>query len=193
MCLAGSRIAHIRVNRDTYSTFTIGTIKGGTSVNTIAPSCTVDIDVRSLETADIVAVDKQIHKAFEEAIAEEHAIWGITDPDKFLTVKIEQIGDRPAGRRPHDCPVLQASRAAQKALDIPLKRYTWSSTDANKPVSMGIPATCLSAGGVQKLCHTVNEYYDDVDPFLGPQMVLLTALELVGIKGEQPTLPKRAA
>lgn len=192
MCIAGAKIAHIKVNRDSYSTFTIGTIKGGTSVNTIAPSCTVDIDVRSLETADIVEVDEKIAKAFEEAIAEEHAIWGITDEEKFLTVRIEQIGDRPAGRRPHECPVLQASRAAQKALGIPLERYTWSSTDANKPVSMGIPATCLSAGGIQKLCHTVNEYYDDVDPYKGPQLVLLTALELVGIKGETPLLPKRA-
>lgn len=193
MCLAGARIAHIKANRESCSTFTIGTIKGGTSVNTIAPSCTVDIDVRSLETADIVAIDEQIRRAFEEAVAEEHAIWGISDEDKLLKLKIEQIGDRPAGRRPHDCPVLQASRAAQKALGIPLERYTWSSTDANKPVSMGIPATCLSAGGIQKLSHTINEYYDDVDPFLGPQLVLLTALELVGVKGEVPLLAKRSA
>lgn len=193
MCLAGGRIAHIQPNRESSTTFTIGTIKGGTSVNTIAPSCTVDIDVRSLETADIVAVDEQIRKAFEEAVAEEHAIWGITDPEAFLTVKIEQIGDRPAGHRPHDCPVLQASRAAQKLLGIPLKNYTWSSTDANKPVSMGIPATCLSAGGVQKLTHTVKEYFDDIDTHLGAQMLLLTTLELVGVKGEKPLLNKSAA
>lgn len=191
VCLAGAKIAHIKVPEHPVTTFTIGTIKGGTSVNTIAPSCSVDIDVRSWENGPIEAIDKQIVAAFQEAIEEEHAIWGITDPAKKLNLIVEQIGDRPAGIRPHDCPVLQASRAAQKTLGIELKNYTASSTDANMPVSLGIPATCLSAGGMQMKSHTVNEYYDDINPHLGPQMILLTALELVGIKGETPALPKR--
>lgn len=192
VCMAGAKIAHIKVPEAPVTTFTIGTIKGGTSVNTIAPSCSVDIDVRSFENGPIEAIDKQIVAAFQEAIEEEHRIWGITDPEKKLNLIVEQIGGRPAGIRPHDCPVIQASRAAQKALGIELKNYGASSTDANMPVSLGIPATCLSAGGCQMKSHTIHEYYDDIDPHLGPQLVLLTALELVGLKGETPTLPKRS-
>ena len=192
VCMAGAKIAHIKVPEAPVTTFTIGTIKGGTSVNTIAPSCSVDIDVRSFENGPIEAIDKEIVAAFQEAIEEEHRIWGITDPEKKLNLIVEQIGDRPAGIRPHDCPVIQASRAAQKALGIELKNYGASSTDANMPVSLGIPATCLSAGGCQMKSHTIHEYYDDIDPHLGPQLVLLTALELVGLKGETPTLPKRS-
>ena len=91
--------------------------------------------------------------------------------------------------RPDNCPVLQASRSAQKALGIPLTNYGFSSTDANMPVSMGIPATCLSAGGAQYLTHTVKEYFDKIDIHLGPQLILLTALALVGTAEFPPVLP----
>lgn len=193
VCLAGVRIAHLKVPKEPKSSFTIGTIRGGTSVNTIAPSCSVDIDIRSYENPPILETERAIRTAFEEAIAEEHAIWGITDPAKMLRVEFEQIGNRPAGRRPDDCPVLQAARAAQSVLGIELTNYGASSTDANMPVSLGIPATCLSAGGVQKRTHTVDEYYDDINPHLGPQLILLTVLALAGSvdAGLKPLLPKR--
>ena len=78
-------------------------------------------------------------------------------------------------------------------LGIELTNYGASSTDANMPVSLGIPATCLSAGGVQKRTHTVDEYYDDINPHLGPQLILLTVLALAGSvdAGFKPLLPKR--
>lgn len=188
MCLAGGRIAHLEVPKNPKTTFNIGTIKGGTSVNTIAPSCSVDIDIRSMENEPILAVEKAIKAAFEEAVCEEHAIWGITDPAKMLKVEFEQIGLRPAGSLPDDCSVIQAALAAQKTLGIALTNYGASSTDANVAMMMGLPSTCLSAGGVQKRTHTVEEYYDDVDAHLGPQLILLSALALVGLAGEKPAL-----
>ena len=90
-------------------------------------------------------------------MAEENAIWGVTDPAKQVRLEVTMIGDRPGGQRPHDCPVLQTSRAAMDCLGLELKRYTCSSTDANKPVSLGIPATCLSGGGAICRTHTVDE------------------------------------
>ncbi len=194
MCLAGARIAHLKVPADPKTTFTIGTIKGGTSVNTIAASCTVDVDIRSLDDAELLKAEAFVFKAFEEGVAEENAIWNITDPKKQLHFKAEAIGNRPAGQRPDDCPVLQVSRAAQKALGIELTDYMSSSTDANMPVSLGIHATCLSSGGRQMRTHTVDEYYECFDIEQGPQLVMLTAVALAGLAGEHaaaPLLPKR--
>lgn len=118
--------------------------------------------MRSLDDGNLAALEKMIFKCFEEGVAEENAIWGVTDPAKQVKLEVTMIGNRPGGLRPHDCPVLQTSRAAMGCLGLELKRYTASSTDANKPVSLGIPATCLSGGGAMYRTHTVDEYYDAI-------------------------------
>lgn len=115
MCLAGAKVAHVKVPEGPRTTFTIGTIKGGTSVNTIAASCQVDVDMRSLDDGNLAALEKMIFKCFEEGVAEENAIWGVTDPAKQVKLEVTMIGNRPGGLRPHDCPVLQTSRAARAA------------------------------------------------------------------------------
>lgn len=191
MCIAGNLIAHLKTPSDPKTTFTIGTIKGGTSVNSIAPSCSVEIDMRSLDNDELLKIESEILACFDKAVAEENALWNITDPAKQVHWKKEGIGNRPAGMRPADCPVLQVSRAALEALGQKLTNYGVSSTDANAPVSMGIPATCLSSGGAQYKCHTVNEYFDKVDIHLGPQLLILTAVGLAGCDGFKAILPKR--
>lgn len=191
LCIAGAKVAHLKVPKDPKTTFTIGTFKGGTSVNTIAAHAECDVDMRSLDNAELLKLEAEVLRIFDEAVEEENAIWGIADEAKKLRLTKTLIGDRPAGIRPDDCPVLQTARSAQKLLGIALTNYGCSSTDANAPVSRGVPATCLSAGGVQKLTHTVKEYFDDVDSFLGPQLIFLTASALVGAEGHEPLLPKR--
>lgn len=191
-CLAGARIAHIKVPDEPKTTFTIGTIRGGTSVNTIAASCECDVDVRSLSEEALAGVEKQVLDAFRAAVEEENAIWGVESEDARVHLEITKIGDRPAGVRPHECPVIQSSRAAQKWLGIELTNYSWSSTDANMPMSLGIPSTCLSAGGVQARTHTIHESFDCIDIELGPKLVFLAAALLVGAEGGVPLLPVRA-
>ena len=193
MCRAGAMIADLDLPEDPKTTYTIGTIKGGTSVNTIAASCQVDVDMRSLDDGNLAALEAMIFKCFEEGVAEENAIWGVTDPAKQVRLEVTMIGDRPGGQRPHDCPVLQTSRAAMDCLGLELKRYTCSSTDANKPVSLGIPATCLSGGGAMYRTHTVDEYYDAIHIEEGPKMVFLTACALAGAEGMKALLPKLPA
>ena len=190
MCIAGNMIAHLKTPKDPKTTFTIGTIKGGTSDNSIAPTCTVEIDMRSLNNEALLKIESEILACFDKAVAEENALWNITDPAKQVHWKKENIGNRPAGMRPADCPVLQVSRSALEVLGQKLTNYGVSSTDANAPVSMGIPATCLSSGGIQYKCHTVNEYFDKVDIHLGPQLLILTAVGLVGCEGFKAILPK---
>lgn len=191
MCIAGNLIAHLTVPSEPKTTFTIGTIVGGTSVNSIAPSCSVEIDMRSPDADALSNIEKKILACFDQAVAEENSIWAISDPEKQVRWTKVNIGDRPAGMRPGDCPVLQTSRAALQALGQQLTNYGLSSTDANAPVSMGIPATCLSSGGAQYKCHTVNEYFDKVDIHLGPQLLILTAVGLVGSDDFLPILNKR--
>lgn len=193
MCLAGARIAKLKVPDNPRTTFTIGTIQGGTSVNTIAASCSVDIDIRSLDSSELNKAESFILDAFREAVSEENSIWNVQDPAKQLQVNFEAIGNRPAGIRPENCPVLQTSRAALQAIGLELTDYMSSSTDANMPVSIGIPATCLSAGGCQMRTHTINEYYECFDIEQGPQLLMLTAVSLVGMTQPDtgtPILPK---
>lgn len=191
MCIAGAKVAKLKTPQESRTTFTIGMIKGGTSVNTIAPHCEVDIDMRSLDNQDLLDIEARILKCFDEAVEEENRYWDVDEDIKLLKITKTQIGDRPAGQLSHDCPLLQVARSAQKALGIELTKYTFSSTDANYPVSQGIPATCLSAGGQQVNNHTMNEYFVKEDIHLGPQLIFLTALALSGMDDFDPLLPIR--
>lgn len=186
---AVAKIADVEVPEEPKTTFSVGLIKGGTSVNTIAPSAVVDVDMRSVDNATLLELEKTILETFHQAVAEENARWKVTDDEKKLRVSFEQIGSRPAGLRPVDCPVLQSARSAQKVLGIPMTKYNCASTDANKPISLGIPATCLSSGGIGRGAHTPDEHFIFKDIHLGPQLALLTALALVGTEDEAPILP----
>lgn len=191
ICRAGAKVGCFRVPADPKTTYTIGTIKGGTTVNTIAAHCEVEVDMRSVSNEELLKLEDRVLKAFEEAVQEENDFWGITDESLKLKLTKTQIGNRPAGMRPDDCPVLQTARSAQKVLGIELTKYMCASTDANAPMSLGIPATCLSSGGRGMNAHSVTEYFEMVDTQLGPQLVFLTAAALVGACGEKPVLPVR--
>ena len=161
------------------------------TVNTIAAHCEVEVDMRSVSNEELLKLEARVLKAFEEAVQEENDFWGITDESLKLKLTKTQIGNRPAGMRPDDCPVLQTARSAQKVLGIELTKYMCSSTDANAPMSLGIPSTCLCSGGRGVNAHSVTEYFEKVDTQLGPQLVFLTAAALVGACGEKPVLPVR--
>ena len=192
MARAIAKFADLRPAADPKTSWTVGTIKGGTSVNSIAGVCSVDIDMRSTDNDCLNAEEAFILSKFDEAVAEENASWSIDEDDRFLSVTKEMIGNRPAGTRPDDCPVLQASRSAQKLLGIELTSYVRSSTDANAPMGAGIPSTCLGTGGRGVHAHNLKEYFEMVDTHLGPQLIMLTSLALVGLEDEEPLLPKRA-
>lgn len=191
ICRAGAKLANFRVPADPKTTYTIGTIKGGTTVNTIAAHCEVEVDMRSVNNEELLALEAKVLAAFDEAVAEENAFWNVTDEARKLRITKTQIGNRPAGMRPDDCPVLQVSRSAQKVLGIELTKYICSSTDANAPMSLDIPSTCLCSGGRGVNAHSLTEYFEKVDTERGPQLVFLAAAALVGACGEAPVLPVR--
>ena len=136
----------------------------------------------------MLKLEAQIFEALDAGVEEENKRWGITDPEKMLTLTKTQIGDRPAGSRDGGCPVIQCALSAQKVLGIELTQYGPSATDANAPISKNIPAACLGSGGLSEKFHTLDEYFVDRDSYKGPQLVFLAACMLVGVEGQKALL-----
>jgi tripeptide aminopeptidase len=137
-------ISALRVPREPKTTFNVGLIEGGTSINTIAPMATALLDMRSV---DVTALDKLARQV--KTIVEQHGSNG-------LQTTIEVLGERPAGRRHIQDPLVQlATRVLQWVGVEP--HYVASSTDANIPMSLDIPSVCV---GITRgdYAHTVNEY-----------------------------------
>lgn len=184
-----ARIADLRTPGDPKTTFTVGTVRGGTSVNAIAGEASMELDMRSVSMKPLLEIEASALKAIKDAAAEENARWG---GDK-LTVDIKLVGDRPAGVQPIDAPVIQAAMLAVQHIGLKPVLDQPASTDSNVAISLGIPAMTLGRGGLNGDSHSINEWWDPKDAYLGPQKNLLTALALVGIEGvSRPVLAKRA-
>ena len=104
-----------------------------------------------------------------------------------------QIGNRPAGQQPDDSPVVQAALCAMQKMGLEVKQCRSSSTDANKPISIGVPSVCIGTGGVTHNEHSLKEFFDSTEMEKGPQLATLVTLAMVGVAGEAaPMLPKLA-
>ena len=191
ICRAGAKIADFKVPEDPKTTFTIGTIKGGTTVNTIAARCEVDVDMRSVNLEELDQLEKKTLDAFRLGVELENKRWPKAGPERQLKLVLTQIGNRPAGMQPDDSPAVQAALCSMKQMDLEVKQCRPSSTDANKPISIGVPSVCIGTGGVTHNEHSLKEFFDSTGMEKGPQLALLTTLALVGIDGvSMPMLPK---
>ncbi len=189
LCRGGAMLAEMQVPENPKATFTIGTMKGGTTVNSIAEHAECEIDLRSQNNDVLNDLVKEALRLFALAAVQENERWGVTDEALQIKCKVTPIGHRPAGEQSDDNPVLQAARAAQDALGIELTNYTSASTDQNVPMSMGIPSTTVGSGGRDGFNHALTEWYEPYKSFQGPQLALLTILALVGIEdGPKPML-----
>ena len=137
-----ARIGEFQVPSAPRTTFNVGRIGGGTSVNAIASEAWMEVDLRSGDPSALRALEKQFRQAVQDAVTEENARWH----SQALTVSIETVGMRPAGRMPASAPIVQAAASVSKALNLPLS-FAEGSTDANLPLSLGIPAVTIDTGG----------------------------------------------
>ncbi len=186
-----AKLADLQVKADPKTTYNLGVIKGGSTVNSIAAHCEGQLDLRSGDNEELKELEKRVLALFDAALEEENRSVG-AEGDTALKLTKTQIGDRPAGLCSDLSPVILASRAAQKALGIPLTRYMSASTDHNVPLSLGIPATTLGAGGKEGQNHALDEWWERDQAYLSPQMTALAALILVGLKdAAEPLLPVR--
>jgi len=184
-----AKIADLQTPSDPKTTFTVGTVRGGTSVNAIASEARMAVDMRSDSTEELLKLEARLLDLVKQAVVEENARW---KSDK-MTVEIKLIGDRPAGFVSMDSPIVQATRRAVTVITrTPRVTFAGSSTDSNLAMSLGIPAVTIGGGGEGGNWHSRNEWYKPVDAYYGPQNALLTMLVLTGLDGvSKPALAVR--
>ena len=153
---------------------------GGTSINAIPAEAWAELDFRSESSGHLDHGEERLRAVLERSVAEENS--GVTDQDGRLHVEVTVVGQRPAGVTDSDCALVEAALAATRAAGVePV--LTASSTDANLPMSLGIPAITLGAGGAAGEVHTTNEWYRNDDGPVGIQRALHTVLLVSGLVG----------
>jgi acetylornithine deacetylase/succinyl-diaminopimelate desuccinylase-like protein len=155
----------------------VGRIGGGTSVNSIAFESWMEVDMRSGDQDKLDAIDTVLQEAVRKALDEENAA---RSRDDELTVTVERIGTRPAAKGDKQSPLVQRAIAALQTVGVE-PDLAISSTDANLPISIGVPAITLSRGGVSQNAHAPNESWQDIDSHLAIQVNLLTLLAEAGL------------
>jgi acetylornithine deacetylase/succinyl-diaminopimelate desuccinylase-like protein len=182
-----AKIAEVRTPSFPKTTFTVGTVGGGTSVNTITPDARMAIDIRSDDMASLLETEKKILAAIDEAVVEENKRWNVTT----LSASNKLIGDRPGGRTAPDSVIVEAAIRSNTAFGHKTL-LRGGSTDANVPISLGIPAIIIGSGGKSAGFHALSESIDVTDAWKGAQNSLLTVLGLVGVQGAgAPLLEKQ--
>jgi tripeptide aminopeptidase len=186
-----AKISELRTPPEPKTTFTVGTVAGGTSVNAIAAEARMAVDMRSDSTEELLKLEARLLDLVKQAVTEENTRW---KSDK-ISVEIKLIGDRPAGIVAMDSPIVQATqRAVATVTRAPRVTFAGSSTDSNWAMSRGIPAVTIGGGGEGGNLHSRNEWYKPVDAYFGPQNALLTILVLTGLDGvTRPALQIRKA
>jgi acetylornithine deacetylase/succinyl-diaminopimelate desuccinylase-like protein len=191
------------------TTLNIGTIEGGSSVNSIPEFATARFDLRSLEADQLVRLEVELHRAVEDAALLANASvrtahnkgaaptsgrgssgssGSSAGPLQFL---IDRIGDRPAGCLASNSPLLEALHAVDRHLGIRTEQRV-ASTDANIPLSLGIPALSIGAGGDGGGIHTRGEWYDASGRELALKRILLLLLLALNQVAPSPGAPGKA-
>ena len=179
-----ARFVSARVPESPRTSFNVGEIEGGSSVNSIPSRAQMKVDLRSESEAELAKLESFLRESIQSGIDEEMSAArdrGMAGNASMLDLKINVLGVRPAGELPENSPLLAAVLAADTRLGNRSRRER-SSTDANIPLSVGIPAISLGAGGRSGGAHTLEEWYEPTNRELGLQRVALTVLAVAGLE-----------
>ncbi len=169
-----ARISDFQVPEKPKTTFNVGRISGGTSVNSIAFEAWMEMDMRSADPASLKTLVAKFQQAVDQALTDENARWG--EKGK-LTVVSELVGERPAGSTPASSPIVQAALSVSKTLGLQ-SSLNEGSTDANLPMSLGVPAITIGGGGTGSGAHSLGESFDTTDSWKGAQRATLLTIAL---------------
>ena len=169
-----SKIADFEVPANPKTTFNVGRVGGGTSINAIPFEAWMEMDMRSADVASLKALDDKFNAAVRAAAEEENRRWNNRGK---LTVSPELVGLRPAGQTPANSPIVQTALAVSHALGIEETLHE-GSTDSNVPMNLHIPAITISGGGKGTGAHSLNETFDTADSWRGTQRAILLAVAL---------------
>ena len=176
---ASVRFINTKVPTAPRTTFNLGQIEGGTSVNSIPYEAKLKVDLRSENEDEIARLESSLRDCVAAGVKDEMDNARERNRGK-LEWKINQIGSRPGGELPPDSPLLAALRSADEYVGNQ-SRVERSSTDANIPLSLGIEAIALGAGGSGGGAHSLQEWYEPAGRDLGLKRVLLTLLGVAGL------------
>jgi acetylornithine deacetylase/succinyl-diaminopimelate desuccinylase-like protein len=172
------KISRFKVPTQPKTTFTVGRVEGGTSVNSIAGMAWMEVDLRSDGAEELARIDFDLKQAVQAALEEENTFW---PSDQKLTVEVQPIGVRAVGKQESHAPIVESVLAANAALGIESTLIS-GSTDADVPVALGIPAIGLGGGGRWIGTQSLEESFDTTDSYLGTQRALLISLSIVGVQ-----------
>jgi len=175
---AAARLAALPLPVSPRTTLSVGRIGGGLSVNSIPDSAWLEIDVRSTATPQLDAFERSVRRIAHAAADEENAKRAVGT--RALSVSVESIGSRPCGETSADHALVRSAIAATRLVgrhpDLAL-----ASTDANVPISQGIPAIAIGAGGRGGDAHTHGEWFDNAHGTIGVARALTIVMSAAGL------------
>jgi acetylornithine deacetylase/succinyl-diaminopimelate desuccinylase-like protein len=163
------------------TTYSVGVVGGGTSVNSIPFETWMEIDMRSESPTELKKLDESFMSLINEAVQEENKARSTAQGP--ITADIKLIGDRPSGETPITSPLVETAAASIRAAGG-RPTYSWSSTDSNIPISLGIPAITVDSGGRGGRAHALDEWIsvDKVPSLRGIEIALATLLALARLQ-----------
>jgi len=172
------KISRFQTPKQPKTTFNVGRVEGGTSVNSIAHTAWMEVDLRSESATELQKLEVEFKRVTQEALDEENARGA---GQKKLTVEMKMVSQRPAGATSADSPIVKVAMAADAALGLETK-LTSGSTDSNIPISLGVPAITIDGGGEGRGAHSLDESFDTTGSHVGTQRAFLIVLGIVGLK-----------
>jgi tripeptide aminopeptidase len=169
-----AKISDFKVPANPKTTFNVGRVGGGTSVNAIPSEAWMEVDLRSTDVSSLKALDLEFLSAIQAAVEEENRRWNNRGK---VSASPELVGLRPAGQTPEASPIVVTALAISRALGI-VEGLSEASTDANVPMNMNIQAITIGGGGSGSGVHTLNETFDTTDSWQGTERAVLLAIAL---------------
>ena len=174
------RLSQMALPQSPKTTFNVGTIQGGTSVNSIPQSATMRVDLRSASAEELDKLEGALRVAMEHCVEEEdERSERLGKRGGKLSAELRMIGDRPAGEVGEGARILQVMDAVDGHLGNVTRRQR-ASTDANIPIALGREAITIGGGGTGGGAHTLQEWFDCRGRELGLKRILLALLALAG-------------
>jgi tripeptide aminopeptidase len=179
MAGAMQKFGKLTVPEKPKTTYSVGVVGGGTSVNSIPFENWMEVDMRSESRAELQKLDESFLSIINAAVQEENAARSVAQGP--ITADVKLIGDRPSGETPIESAIVQTAAASIRAAGG-RPTFSWSSTDSNIPISMGIPAITVDSGGRGGRAHALDEWIsvDKVPSLRGIEIALVTLLALAG-------------
>ena len=178
---AMDRLSKLSVPSSPRTTYNVGVIGGGTSVNSIPNEVWMDVDLRSESPQQLDKLAEEFIKQVRAAADDENRTRSTTQGRIEVDAKV--IGERPSGMTPLDSPIVRIAAAAANKFGL-FPSYSVGSTDANIPISLGVPAITLDSGGTGGRAHALDEWVnvEKGNSVRGINLVMVTLLGLSGVQ-----------